>query len=89
MCLELPSYISSKNSRKVTSTFLNLVELETCTVDAIVDVLRQELSNIKLDLARLIAIGTGNVNVMAQINNGVFAELKKKFLTSRCLCHFL
>ena len=63
----------SKNSRKVTSTFLNLVKLEACTTDAIVDVdvdaivdviayaMKQKLSSRKLDLARPMAIGTDNV----------------------------
>ena len=81
-----------KNSIQVTSAFLNLVELEACTVDDNVDALRQELSNRKFDLARLISIGTYNARVMTGINNDLFAKFKKEIphlLLFRCLCHSL
>ena len=43
-----------KSSKKVISTFLNLIELEACTADAIVNALKQEFLNRKLDLAKLV-----------------------------------
>ena len=67
----------SKSSKKVISTFLNLIELEACTGDAIVNALKQELLNRNRDLAKLVAIGTDNAGVMVGVNNGVFLKLKK------------
>ena len=67
-----------KNSRKVTSTFLNLVELQACIADVIVDALKQELSNRKLDIVRLVAIRTENASLMEGINNGVYPRLNTK-----------
>ena len=77
----------SKSSKKVISTSLNLIELETCTADAIVYALKQELLNKKL-----VAIGTDSASVMVGVNNGVFSKLKKEIphlLLFRFLCHSL
>ena len=68
----------SKSSKKVISKFLNLIELEACTADAIVNALKQELLNRKLDLAKLVAIDTDNASDMVGVNNGVFLKLKKE-----------
>ena len=40
----------SKSSKKVISTFLNFITLKACITDAIVNALKQELLNRKLDL---------------------------------------
>ena len=88
--LDLAIIYFSKNSRQVTSTFSKDVELEACTVEAIFDALKQDLSKIKHDLAKLIS--TENASVMVRINNGMFAKQKKEIphlLLFRYLCHSL
>lgn len=82
----------SINAKKVVSTFLNLVELEACDAESIVNALKGELKNKKLDLHNLLAIGTDNASVMIGVNNGVYQKLKKEvpsLILFRCVCHSL
>ena len=82
----------SKSNKKIISTFLNLIELEVCTADAIANALKHELLNRKFDLAKLVAIGADNASVTVEVNNGVFSKLKKeipRLLLFRCLRYSL
>ena len=74
----------------VISTYLELVELDQCDAETIVNVLKLLLAEMKLNLQNLLAIGTDNASVMVGVNNGVYAKLKVKLphlILTKCLCH--
>lgn len=80
----------SNNHKKVVHTYLNLVLLEKCDADGIVNAIKTELAENKLNMKNLLAIGTDNASVMVGINNGVFKKLKDEIpglLLFRCVCH--
>ena len=84
-------YHSTQQS-KVISTYLGLVELDQCVAEAIVNTLKLLLARIKLNLQKLLAIGTDNTSVMVGVNNGVHAKLKVELphlILIKCLCHSL
>lgn len=80
----------SNSERKVVSTYLGLIELESCNAEHIVSGIKIVLNSNKLKLMNLVAIGTDNANVMVGINNGVYAKLKAEIpslILIRCVCH--
>ncbi|KAF2351405.1 protein of unknown function DUF4371, partial [Trinorchestia longiramus] len=82
----------SRNRKKIVHTFLSLVMLDSCDANGIIDALKTELANLKLNLANLIAIGTDNASVMVGVNNGVYKKLKEEvpsLILVRCVCHSL
>ena len=84
-------YYSEKHG-KTLSTFLNLVNLEQCNADHIVNAVKSELASKKLKLENLLAIGTHNASVMIGVNNGVYQKLKceiPNLILIKCTCHSL
>ncbi|XP_017485766.1 PREDICTED: uncharacterized protein LOC108374302 [Rhagoletis zephyria] len=59
----------SKTHNRIISTFLSLAELENADSGGIVDCLKKELKKLKLNINKLIGIGTDNANVMRKNNN--------------------
>lgn len=82
----------SRKHKKVIHTFLSLITLENCDANGIVNALKEELSRLKLNIKKLIAIGTDNASVMVGVNNGIYAKLKMDvpgLILIRCVCHSL
>lgn len=74
----------------VVSTFLSLVQLEGGDALSIANGLRQELKRLKLDINKLIGIGTDNASVMVGNKNSVYTQLKKdvpSLILIKCVCH--
>ncbi|CAK1594604.1 unnamed protein product [Parnassius mnemosyne] len=66
----------SRSLKKIISTFLGLVEIEDGTAVSIVNGIKGLLAEIKINLKKLIGIGTDNASVMTGTNSGVHALLK-------------
>lgn len=78
--------------KKITSTYLFLVEMNKCDSDAIVDAVKSTLKNKGLLLQKLSGIGTDNASVMVGVNNGVYKKLKENIpalFHIPCVCHSL
>ncbi|CAG5047081.1 unnamed protein product [Parnassius apollo] len=84
----------SRSLKKIISTFLGLVEIEDGTAVSIVNGIKGLLAEIKINLKKLIGIGTDNASVMTGTNSGVHALLKNatgndNLVLVRCVCHSL
>ena len=82
-------YFSIKH-HKIIHTFLTLIALEKCDAVSIVTALKEELLRLKLNISKLIGIGTDNASVMTGVNNGVYKQLKAdvpNLILIRCVCH--
>lgn len=78
--------------RQVTSTYLSLVEMESCDGEALTNAIKTTLHSKDLDIKKLCGIGTDNASVMVGINNGVYVKLKEEILSLihiPCICHSL
>ena len=67
-----------------------MIALEKCDAVSIVTALKEELLRLKLNITKLIRIGTDNASVMAGVNNGVYKQLKPdvpNLILIRCVCH--
>lgn len=62
--------------KKIVSTFLGLIELEDGTANGIVNGLKLLLSDLNLNIKKIIGIGTDNAAVMTGTTNGVHQLLK-------------
>ncbi|CAH1986939.1 unnamed protein product [Acanthoscelides obtectus] len=84
-------YFSYK-TKQIVNSFLDLVELENCDANAIVDAVLETLKNLNSNLANLKGIGTDIASVMVGINNAVYAKLKERvpnLILIRCVCRSL
>ncbi|XP_025996408.2 uncharacterized protein LOC113005286 [Solenopsis invicta] len=82
----------SENANKIIYTFLDLVPLISCDADSLVDCIKATLRKFKLNLHKLMGLGTDNAFVMIGVNNGVFQKLKSEvphLILIKCLCHSL
>lgn len=84
-------YFSVKHSKFITS-YLDLVPIENCNAEDLIEAIKKALTKYNFDIKNLIGIGTDNASVMIGINNGVYAKLKQEIpnlILIRCVCHSL
>lgn len=77
-----------KNLKQIISTYLSLVQLESCDAQAIVTAVKVTLNSKGLDLQKLCGIPT----VMVGVNNGAYKKLKEdipSLIHIPCVCHSL
>lgn len=82
----------SKSSSNVVTIFLKLAELKQCDAEAIVAAIKATLREYKLDIQKLVGIGTDNASVMTGRLNGVYAKLKlelPELILVPCIFHSL
>lgn len=82
----------NEERNEIVSTFLGLQQLTSANARSIVDALISLINDLKLDIRKLMGIGTDNASVMVGINNGVFQILKEEYnlphlVLNRCVCH--
>jgi len=78
--------------KQVTSSYLSLVEMESCDAEALTNAVKTTLHSKGLDIKNLCGIGTDNTSVMVGINNGVYVKLKQEIpslIHIPCICHSL
>lgn len=64
--------------KQVTSTYLSLVEMESCDAEALTNAIKTTLHSKGLDIKNLCGIGTDNASVMVGINNSVYVKFKEE-----------
>lgn len=77
---------------KIVSTYLSLVELESCNADAITHAVLTTLKEKNLNIKNMVGLGSDNASVMVGINNGVFKKILSEvptFIHIPCVCHSL
>lgn len=82
----------SKKEMKLINTFLKLQELEEHNAQGIVGAIKKVLMEFKLEMEKMVGIGTDNAAVMVGAHNGVYAQLKKdipRLVHIPCICHSL
>lgn len=84
-------YFDQKEGQ-IVSTYLALVEMETCHSEAITEAVISTLKNKRLDVRNMVGLGSDNASVMVGINNGVYKKLLNEVPTLihiPCVCHSL
>ncbi|XP_046805584.1 uncharacterized protein LOC124419612 [Lucilia cuprina] len=82
----------SQRKNVIVSTFLNIEEIPNGTAESIVISLKDTLQKFKLNINKLVGIGTDNANVMIGKNKSVHVALKKDvpdLVLVKCVCHSL
>lgn len=82
----------SISTAKIVTTFLKLSHIDSCDADGITNAIKFTLAELKLDIRKLVGLGTDNASVMVGINNGVFKKLSESAPSLThipCVCHSL
>lgn len=84
----------SGSIRKVLSTFLGLLAIESGTAMSMMNAVKDLLLSVKLNPLNLIGVGVDNANVNTGTVGGLYELLKKEFslhhlVMVRCVCHSL
>lgn len=82
----------NQSEGQIVSTYLALVEMESCDSEAITDAVTSTLKNKGLDVKNMVGLGSDNASVMVGINNGVYKKMLTEVPTLihiPCVCHSL
>ncbi|XP_044570417.1 uncharacterized protein LOC6493163 isoform X3 [Drosophila ananassae] len=74
----------------IVSTFLSLIPIESGDAVSIAEGVRQELVRLKININKMVGIGTDNASVMTGVKRSVYTELKKdvpSLILIKCVCH--
>lgn len=82
----------SDTMKKIVSTFLGLVEIESSTAIAMLQAIKELLTELKLSPKNLIGVGVDNASVNTGATGGLCELLKREFalrhlVMVRCVCH--
>lgn len=90
VCVMIKYY--SVKRKEIVTTFYRLILLEKCDAESLFTVVKQQLTNDKLQLKNLIGIGVDGANVMVGQHHSFATLLKREVpdaIVVKCICHSL